>query len=97
MYIYPHDKKWASEYAQESKAIISNYGVGLDLYHIGSTAIKGLNAKDCIDILGVVTNLSEMQDKKESIVRLGYTYKGKYGIHGREYFSKSKSESPWIY
>ena len=79
MYIYPHNIQWASEYTQESKAILLSYGAGLELHHIGSTAVKGLYAKDCIDILGIVSNLSEVQAKKEKIIHLGYSYKGEYG------------------
>jgi len=90
MYIYPHNIQWASEYTQESKAIILSYGAGLKLHHIGSTAVKGLYAKDCIDVLGIVSSLSEVQTKKESFIRLGYSYKGEHGINGREYFSKLK-------
>ena len=88
MYIYPHNNEWAAEYARESNEIISNYGKDLKLYHIGSTAVKGLFAKDCIDILGVVTKLAKVQAKKECL--RGYSYKGEYGIRGRAYFSKTE-------
>jgi GrpB-like predicted nucleotidyltransferase (UPF0157 family) len=67
---------------------MSSYGAELELHHIGSTAVAGLNAKDCIDILGVVPNLSIVGDKKESLIDIGYDHRGPYGIPGREYFSK---------
>lgn len=59
------------------------------MYHIGSTAVEDLFAKDCIDILGILTNLSKVQTNKNRLIRLGYVYEGEYGIHGREYFSKA--------
>lgn len=89
MYIHPHKKEWKDEYNIESHLILSSYGEDIQLHHIGSTAIEGLYAKDCIDILGVVEDLSEVVNRKNSIVDLGYLYKGEYGIAGREYFSKS--------
>lgn len=89
MYIYSHKDEWKDEYASESSLILSSYGEGIHLHHIGSTAIEGLFAKDCIDILGVVESLSEVTLRKKSINDLGYRYKGEYGIPGREYFSKS--------
>jgi GrpB-like predicted nucleotidyltransferase (UPF0157 family) len=93
MYIHPHKKTWKDEYNNESNLILSSYGEGIKLHHIGSTAIEGLYAKDCIDILGVVEDLSEMVKRKNSIVDLGYIYNGEYGIAGREYFSKSQRKA----
>jgi GrpB-like predicted nucleotidyltransferase (UPF0157 family) len=88
MYLYKHKTEWAQEYNRARNAIISSYGSGLELHHIGSTAIEGLKAKDCIDILGVVPSIAIISDKKERLIELGYEYRGAYGIQGREYFSK---------
>lgn len=90
MYIFPPNPEWESEYRVESSTILTVYGEGIELFHIGSTAIPGLYAKDCIDILGVVNNIVEVQGKINSLVGIGYNHKGEYGIAGREYFSKSK-------
>jgi GrpB-like predicted nucleotidyltransferase (UPF0157 family) len=88
MYIHAYKDEWKVEYLRESELIRSRYGADIELHHIGSTAVIGLYAKDCIDILGVVSNLSEVVARKDAIVGLGYRYKGAYGIEGREYFSK---------
>lgn len=88
MYLYKHKTEWANDYILARDAIVSSYGAELELQHIGSTAIDGLNAKDCIDILGVVPSLSIISEKKKSLIDLGYEYRGAYGIEGREYFSK---------
>ena len=56
---------------------------------LGSTSIQGLWAKDCIDILGVVDNSSLGSNCIEPFKRLGYFYKGEYGISGRHYFSRA--------
>lgn len=88
MYIFNHRNHWANEYALERDALISAYGVAIQLHHIGSTAIAGLSSKDCIDILGVVSDLSVVGDRKQGLVNIGYDYRGAYGINGREYFSK---------
>ena len=89
MYIHPHRKEWKDDYINESSLILSSYGKDIKLHHIGSTAIEGLYAKDCIDILGVVDDLAEVVKHKNSIIELGYDFKGEYGIPGRQYFSKS--------
>ena len=89
MYLYPHKNEWKDDYASESSLIFSSYGEGIKLQHIGSTAVDGLFAKDCIDILGVVEDLSEVTRRKNSMIELGYQYKGEYGLSGREYFTKN--------
>ena len=88
MYLHPHKEEWKAEYLRESELILLSYGKDIELHHIGSTAVRGLFAKDCIDILGIVENLSEVAVRKQHLIELGYDYKGSYGILGREYFSK---------
>lgn len=90
MYIYPHKAEWFDEYQYEAELIQAAYKGSISLSHIGSTAVEGLYAKDCIDILGVVNDLSDVQTNVEALTKLGYKHKGSYGIEGREYFSKPK-------
>jgi len=90
MYLFPHNDEWKSEFKNEKTSIISAYEGEIKIFHIGSTAIKGLYAKNCIDMLGVVKKISEVSILKQNIINLGYVYKGEYGISGREYFSKKQ-------
>jgi len=90
MYLYPHNDAWKSEFENEKDAIISAYTGDIDIFHIGSTAVTGLYAKDCIDLLGVVKDISTLSALKQNIIKLGYSHKGEYGIPGREYFSKKQ-------
>ncbi|PWQ99555.1 GrpB family protein [Leucothrix arctica] len=88
MYIYPHKAEWFDEYQYEAELIQAAYNGSITLKHIGSTAVEGLYAKDCIDILGIVSDLSVVQKSVAALKELGYKHKGSYGIEGREYFSK---------
>ncbi len=88
MYLFEHKEIWNSEFEHEKDLIIANYAGGIEILHIGSTAINGLYAKDCIDLLGVVEDISEVSSLSQHFVNLGYVYKGEYGIAGREYFAK---------
>ncbi|OUS24482.1 hypothetical protein A9Q98_13805 [Thalassotalea sp. 42_200_T64] len=90
MYIHQHKNEWKTEYQNEADLILSKYNGSINLYHIGSTAVSGLYAKDCIDILGVVNNTADVRAQKPNFSDVGYTYKGEYGLAGREYFSKTK-------
>lgn len=88
MYLYQHNSEWSEEYIKEEQAIISTYVGSIQICHIGSTAVEGLYAKDCIDILGVVDDLSQVKANVNGLKELGFEYKSSYGIEGREYFSK---------
>lgn len=90
MYLYPHNENYAIEFEQEKQSIISAYPEEIDVFHIGSTSVKGLYAKNCIDLLGVVKDIAKVNSLKQSITGLGYVYKGENGIAGREYFSKNQ-------
>lgn len=88
MYLYPYNSEWPKEYFKEEQAILAAYKGSIQLHHIGSTAVEGLSSKNCIDILGVVDNLTHVQGNSSCLEALGFKYKGSYGIEGREYFSK---------
>ncbi len=89
MYLSPPNKNWDQDYAEACEPLLHTYGKGLKLHHIGSTAVEGLFAKDCIDILGVVPDLEEVKKKTHLITGLGFVDRGEYGIKGRAYFSKT--------
>ena len=72
MYIFPHNENWKSEFENVRDSIISTYEGDIEIFHIGSTAIAGLYAKDCIDLLGVVKDISKVSTFKHNIVDLGF-------------------------
>ncbi|HSC67706.1 MAG TPA: GrpB family protein [Cellvibrio sp.] len=88
MYLHPYNNDCPKEYLKEEQAILSAYKGAIELHHIGSTAVEGLYAKDCIDILGVVADLKQASLNVSGLEKLGFEYKGSYGIDNREYFSK---------
>ena len=88
MYIYPYDIDWPADYLKEQQAILAAYIGSIQLHHIGSTAVAGLCSKNCIDILGVVTDLRQVKANISYLQSIGFSYKSSYGIEGREYFSK---------
>nr|WP_245217646.1 GrpB family protein [Rheinheimera maricola] len=90
MYLCKYKIEWANDYLKEQQAILAAYEGAIQLHHIGSTSVEGLYAKDCIDILGVVTELEHVKNNIVNLENLSFNYKGDYGIEGREYFSKEK-------
>lgn len=62
--------------------------VVVNVHHIGSTAVPGLAAKPIIDLMPLVTDLSDL-DQQPNIVALGYDWYGELGIPGRRYCTLS--------
>ena len=46
MYLFPHNNDWQSEFQNEKNSIVYSYGAAIEIFHIGSTAIKGLYPND---------------------------------------------------
>lgn len=60
---------------------------GLEFFHIGSTAIPQIKAKPILDILGVTPSLQQIDSLRDPFEKLGFTWKGEYGIPGRRYLT----------
>ena len=87
--VVPYDPFWEVEYENESQKISGILkDILVEIYHIGSTAVKGLSAKPIIDIMPVVTNISLVDKHNKEFVAIGYECMGEFGIEGRRYFRK---------
>lgn len=85
-----HDPQWAKNAMAESKALASILGATLlTVHHVGSTAIPGIHAKLVLDLIPVVTSLSELDRRQTDIEALGYEWWGELGLPGRRYCTKT--------
>jgi GrpB-like predicted nucleotidyltransferase (UPF0157 family) len=85
--VVDHDPGWADAFLRESNRLRSALGgTVLEVQHIGSTAVPGLDAKAIIDVLLEVRSLDELDAKESAMVALGYKPKGENGIAGRRYY-----------
>jgi GrpB-like predicted nucleotidyltransferase (UPF0157 family) len=55
------------------------------VHHIGSTAVPGLAAKPIIDLMPLVTDLAELDQRRGQVEALDYDWHGEFGISGRRY------------
>lgn len=89
-----HDPGWAEEFARESTVVALGFGdLLVELHHIGSTAIPGIEAKPVIDMLAVVTDIGLVDVRSPRLEELGYEAMGEFGIPGRRYFRKNSPSS----
>ncbi len=88
--VVPHDPQWATQFAVEADRIKGALGSNLlSIYHIGSTAVPGLQAKPIIDMMPVVRDIAAVDCHDEEMFELGYEALGEYGIVGRRYFRRT--------
>lgn len=87
--IVPYTADWAEQYKDEEMKFFSEIeAYAVDIQHIGSTSVPGLDAKPILDILIGLRNLADGITCIDNLKKLGYEYKGENGIPGRLFFSK---------
>jgi GrpB-like predicted nucleotidyltransferase (UPF0157 family) len=74
--------------SEEFKSILKENCV--QIHHIGSTAIPNIYAKEIVDVLPIVKDISIVDSLNHEFEALGYVCMGEYGISGRRYYWKSK-------
>jgi GrpB-like predicted nucleotidyltransferase (UPF0157 family) len=82
----PFTNTWKQRFEEESSINSKILGSNLlEIHHIGSTSIPGIFSKPIIDILSVVSKLTEVDLIKHEFTKRGYLYRGEFGIPGRRY------------
>ena len=88
--VVPYDEAWKSAFEEiknEIEAVIGDIIVGIE--HIGSTSVRGLSAKPCIDIDVIIKDYSVFFDVVRKLETIGYIHEGDLGIKDREAFKYS--------
>lgn len=89
--IVPYHPDWVQMFNKASTQIHQALGANcLAVHHIGSTSVPGLAAKPIIDIMPVVKDIIEVDQRIEEMESLGYQAMGEYGIPFRRYFKKGQ-------
>jgi len=88
--VVPYDETWTSafdEIKNEIEAVIGDMILGIE--HIGSTSVKGMSAKPCIDIDVIIKDYSVFEEIVRKLGTIGYIHEGSLGIKDREAFRYS--------
>jgi GrpB-like predicted nucleotidyltransferase (UPF0157 family) len=72
----PYDRGWPDRFEEERELLEGAIGNWVDggIHHVGSTAVRGLEAKPVIDILAGVRGLEETRACFAPLARLGYAH-----------------------
>lgn len=88
-----YDPRWKELFLAEAEKIKGILGENcIAVHHIGSTAVEGLAAKPIIDIMPVVKDFAETDERRAAFEEIGYEWMGEFGIAGRRYLRKGGDE-----
>ena len=81
---------WKDRFKAEKKKLKSVLGKNcIEVYHIGSTAVRGLKAKPIIDIMVVVNDISLAEEVIAKFEESGYVCEDELNMEGRIIFVKN--------
>ena len=85
--VLPYDAAWKSAFEAIKAEIQTALGdLMLGIEHVGSTSVKGMSAKPCIDIDVVIRDYSVFDAVVQKLDAIGYIHEGDLGIQDREAF-----------
>jgi len=91
VFLSPYRGEWRRLYRSERARLRRDLGRRFrDIEHVGSTAVPGLSAKPVLDLALTVKDLSKIGRLVKPLEKLGYEYKGEYGLPGRHFFVRGK-------
>ncbi|MED1740802.1 GrpB family protein [Bacillus swezeyi] len=84
-----YNEKWPRLFQEEAQKLKAIFGGELiDIHHIGSTSVPGLQAKPIIDMMPVVKNIENAEIFNREMIAFGYEPLGEFGIPERRYYRK---------
>ena len=85
--VVPYDEAWKNAFEEIKTEIEAEIGaliIGIE--HVGSTSVKGMSAKPCIDIDVIIKDYSVFDEIVRKLGAIGYIHEGDLGIKDREAF-----------
>lgn len=94
--VSPYNPAWPNMAQEEITAIKEAYGSAiLDIFHMGSTSVPGLNAKPIIDMIVVTDAIVHFDDSK--LITMGYTNRGELIIPFRTVLHRGDPRSHFVH
>src|SRR5262245_57563772 len=91
-YLVRHDPNWARLFEEERvklRAVLP--ADAIDIQHVGSTAVAGIEAKPIIDIAIAARSYTLADDWHEVMASIGYDYPGDIGIPEHRIYGRDRS------
>ena len=88
--VLPYDESWNQAFEDIKNEIENALGdLILGIEHVGSTSVKGMSAKPCIDLDIIIKDYSVFDAVVDRLAMIGYIHEGDLGIKDREAFKYS--------
>lgn len=85
--VLPYEKEWDAAFEAIKREIEGALGdLILGIEHVGSTSVKGMSAKPCIDLDVVIKDYTVFAAVARKLAEIGYMHEGDLGIKDREAF-----------
>jgi GrpB-like predicted nucleotidyltransferase (UPF0157 family) len=92
VWVVPHREEWHALFERELRVLLERVGdLSVDVQHVGSTAVPGLDAKPIIDIALAVRSAEDIPRLRRPLEGLGYVYRGDAGSDGGRLFVKESA------
>ena len=85
--VAPYDVAWKSAFEDikiEIESALGDLIIGIE--HVGSTSVKGMSAKPCIDVDVIIKDYTVFDAVVSKLASIGYIHEGNLGIKDREAF-----------
>lgn len=91
--LVPYNPQWTTDYLHEEAILKKIFGDALiDIQHVGSTSIPGMNAKPLIDIAVALPSLDTVNQFIPALVDAGYEHMPERITSDRAFFPKGPRE-----
>ena len=90
--VLPYDESWNQAFEDIKNEIENALGdliIGIE--HVGSTSVKGMSAKPCIDLDVIIKDYSVFDAVVDRLATIGYIHEGDLGIEDREAFKYTRT------
>ena len=96
--VVAYDSDWANLFLEEEGRLRDALGeIILDIQHVGSTAVPGLDSKPIIDIGIAIRHFEQGLDTIHAMAELGYNFRGEVGVPGRHFFINGRPRTHHVH
>ena len=98
--LIPWQESWEESFQKEKQRIaeaLGTAGCAAEIYHVGSTSVKGMVSKPVIDILACPKEDTSLDAAAAALKGIGYANLGECGRPGRYFLSKGDQPNETFY
>lgn len=91
--VVPYDQSWPSQFENHASKIRKIFGENIQIEHIGSTSVPGMDGKPCIDVLVMIKDLKIVEDHVSDMEEVGFEYAGQFVMENSRLFRVMKDNT----